>query len=69
MQSMNVVLVTSSFTSFSNPSRTQASLVNALSWWEVKLKLLFFIGSSIGAVKENEQRKDINLTVHIVVNV
>lgn len=51
VQSMKVILVTSSFTILSNPSRVQASWVNALSWWEVKLKLLFFMGSSIGAVK------------------
>lgn len=55
VQSMKVMLVTSSFTTLSNPSRLQASWVNALSWWKVKLKLLFFIGSSIGAVKRGKR--------------
>lgn len=55
VQSVKVILVTSSFTILSNVSRVQASWVNALSWWEVKLKLLFFMGSSIGAVKGREK--------------
>lgn len=63
---MKVMLMTSSFTTLSNPSRLQASWVNALSWWEVKLKLRFFMGSSIGAVKGGkkknvkEERRKIN---------
>lgn len=55
VQSMKVILVTSSFTVLSNPSRVQASWVNALNWWEVKLKLLFFMGSSNGAVKRGKR--------------
>lgn len=42
VQLLNVMLVTSSLTFISNPSRMQASSVNALSWWKVKLKLLLF---------------------------
>lgn len=57
MQSMKFMLVTSSFTWLSNPSRVQASWVNAFNWWEVKLKPLLFTGSSTGAVK-GEKKKD-----------
>lgn len=45
----------SSHTVLSNPSRVQASCVNALSWWDVKLKLRFFVRLSTGAVNM-EQR-------------
>lgn len=55
VQLMKIMLVTSSFTVLSNPSRVQASWVNALSWWEVRLKLLFFMGSSIGTVREKKR--------------
>lgn len=57
VQSMKIVLVTSSFTSLSNPSRVQASWVNALNWWEVKLKLRLFVGSSSGAVKGGKEKR------------
>lgn len=65
MQFMKVMLVTSSLTSFSKPRRTQASWVNALSWWEVKLKLLLFKGSSIGAVEiRRDQINKMGLQMH-----
>lgn len=57
VQLMKVMLVTSSFTLLSNPSRVQASWVNALNWWEVRLKLLFFMGSSIGTVRERKKKR------------
>lgn len=60
VQLMKVMLVTSSFILLSNPNRVQASWVNALNWWEVKLKLLLFMGSSIGAVKKEKKKKECN---------
>lgn len=54
VQLMKVMLVTNSLILLSNPSRVQASWVNALNWWEVKLKLLLFMGRSTGAVKKEK---------------
>lgn len=49
-QLINIMSATSSSTLLSSPTKVQASWVSAPSWWEVKLKLLPFAGTSIGAV-------------------
>lgn len=69
IQSMNVMLVTRSLRSLSNFSSAQASWFKAFSWWEVKLKLLAFTGSSMGAVRNQSGEKWIKLLVHLIVDV
>lgn len=56
--STKVIFVTSSLTVLSNPSRVQASRVKTLSWWDVRLKLRFFMGRSVGTVKRNKNVKE-----------
>lgn len=50
--------MTRSLTVFSNPNSMQASCVNAHSWWDVKLKLLIFMGHSTGTVKVEKRMKN-----------